>query len=86
MDYVAEAKRHIDFVLCILQWDLHICWITDSVFGGHLWAFSDIFANALTDLERDTIEDYLRSNIDALPNDYQRISAKLLFFGVVKND
>jgi len=86
MDLVAQAKRHIDFVLCILQWDYEKVFLSDDVFEDHLLSFSAIFANGLSSPERETVEDYLNTSINSLLQDYQRIGANLLFFGDVKSD
>ena len=86
MDYLVEAKRHIDFVLCILQWDYEKVFLTDDVFDGHLASFSDIFANGLQSDGREEMLKHLRASIAGLPQDYQRASANLLFFGDVKSD
>jgi len=79
MDYVAEAKRHVDFVMAILEMpDISV-----DVLDEHIQTFTDIFSNGLTDPQGDEMIKYIKAEIAQLSSDHLSISANLLFFGNV---
>ena len=80
MDYVAEAKRHVDFVMALMKMVERPVHLAADVMDGHIHTFTDIFANGLDDAQRTEVIEHITAEIEKLPADYLRISANLLFF------
>lgn len=82
MDYVTEAKRHVDMVMAILE----IVNITADVTDHHIQTFTDIYANGLDDAQREEVTQHIKEKIKELSADFLRVSANLLFFNDVSHD
>lgn len=79
MDYVVEAKRHVDMVMALLE----LPDIGADVMDEHLQTFADIFANGLDNPQREEMNKHIMAEIAQLSADHLRISANLLFFNTV---
>ena len=82
MDYVTQAKRHVDMVMAILE----MLNITADVTDHHIQTFTDIYANGLDDSQREEVAGHVKTKINQLSADYLRVSANLLFFNDVSHD
>ena len=82
MDYVTQAKRHVDMVMAILE----MLNITADVTDHHIQTFTDIFANGLDDSQREEVNGHIKEKIKQLSADFLRVSANLLFFNDVSHD
>ena len=85
MDYVWEAKRHVDFVMALMRMverarPVHL---SADVTDNHIQTFTDIYANGLDDPQREEVNEHITAEIEKLSAVYLRISANLLFFGNV---
>ena len=85
MDYLAEAKRHVDFVMALMRMverarPVHL---SADVMDGHIHTFTDLFANGLDNPQREEVIEHITAEIEKLSADYLRVSANLLFFGNV---